>query len=230
MLPSAAMGASGVRGGRVVRSPFALAVAFGFALVACGGPASTTSEGPDGATPDATTSSDGSAPDGSTGLTNDGATGVGLDSGGRVGTRDGSAPSETGSADAEGPSDAPPSIEASVACGTRTGMRGLTDRSITAAGLNRTYWVYLPSTFPAATPMPFVYVFHGYTMSGQDMVNMTDYQALADSEGIAIAFPDGQGGPNSISRRGTSRTPGKRSAASGSSPTRRATTSPSWTR
>jgi poly(3-hydroxybutyrate) depolymerase len=42
--------------------------------------------------------------------------------------------------------------------------------------------------------VPFVYVFHGFTMSGQSMYDMTGYPALADSEGIAVVFPDGQAG------------------------------------
>jgi poly(3-hydroxybutyrate) depolymerase len=57
--------------------------------------------------------------------------------------------------------------------------------------------VYLPNTDPA-TPLPFVYVFHGFTMSGQEMHDITQYATLADSEGIALVFPDGQGGPDSL--------------------------------
>jgi polyhydroxybutyrate depolymerase len=43
------------------------------------------------------------------------------------------------------------------------------------------------------TPAPFVYVFHGATMDGQNMYDVTGYSTLADSEGIAVVFPDGQG-------------------------------------
>jgi polyhydroxybutyrate depolymerase len=46
--------------------------------------------------------------------------------------------------------------------------------------------------------MPFVFVFHGYTMSGEEMYNITQYTAIADAEGIGVAFPDGEGGPDSI--------------------------------
>jgi polyhydroxybutyrate depolymerase len=38
---------------------------------------------------------------------------------------------------------------------------------------------------------------HGYTMSGQAMFDVTDAAKLADTEHFAIAFPDGQGGPDS---------------------------------
>jgi polyhydroxybutyrate depolymerase len=83
-------------------------------------------------------------------------------------------------------------------CGRRSGMRGLTHRSLEVAGLERTYLIYLPPSFDARTPLPFVFVFHGYTMSGQEMYDITRYAALADSEGIGLAFPDGEGGPDSL--------------------------------
>jgi len=85
-----------------------------------------------------------------------------------------------------------------VPCGTRTGQRGLTSRSLTVAGLKRTYLAYLPSSLDASKPVPFVFVHHGLTMSGQAMVAITQFTALADTEGFGVAFPDGQSGPNSI--------------------------------
>jgi polyhydroxybutyrate depolymerase len=53
--------------------------------------------------------------------------------------------------------------------------------------------------------MPFVYVFHGFTMSGQAMYDITQYSTLADSEpgGIALVSPDGQAGsPWNVSDNG----------------------------
>jgi polyhydroxybutyrate depolymerase len=86
----------------------------------------------------------------------------------------------------------------SSTCGVRTDRRGKTSRSVMVAGSNRTYEVYLPASTDPTTPMPLVYVFHGYTMSGDAMVSLTDYQAIADSDGVAVVFPDGEGGPNSV--------------------------------
>jgi polyhydroxybutyrate depolymerase len=100
---------------------------------------------------------------------------------------DSAARAETGSIGEEGGS-----------CGTRTGMRGLTSRSMTVAGMNRTYLIYLPQALDPSTPVPFVFVHHGYTMSGAAMYAITQYAALADAQGIGVAFPDGQGGPNSL--------------------------------
>jgi polyhydroxybutyrate depolymerase len=94
---------------------------------------------------------------------------------------------------------APDSVPDAGPCGLRTGMRGTTQRMVHVANLDRTYQVYLPASFDPATPIPLVYVHHGYSMSGQDMLDITDYPALADTEHIALAFPDGQGGPNTLS-------------------------------
>jgi polyhydroxybutyrate depolymerase len=82
---------------------------------------------------------------------------------------------------------------------TATGMRGLTTQTLMIGGVARTYLMYLPEALDPSTPSPFVYVFHGAGMSGQAMYGITDYAALADREGVAVVFPDGEGGPGSFS-------------------------------
>ncbi len=74
----------------------------------------------------------------------------------------------------------------------------MTNRMKTVSGLARTYEVYLPPNLDPTKPLPLVLVFHGFSMSGAEMASITGYAALADSEGIAVAFPDGEGGPNSF--------------------------------
>ncbi|HEX5058526.1 MAG TPA: PHB depolymerase family esterase [Kofleriaceae bacterium] len=83
-------------------------------------------------------------------------------------------------------------------CGIRTGMRGKTDRTIRAAALDRTYIVYLPPNVDPKERIPLVFVHHGFTMSGQAMFDITGYNELADAEHIAVAYPDGQGGPDTL--------------------------------
>jgi polyhydroxybutyrate depolymerase len=83
-------------------------------------------------------------------------------------------------------------------CGLRAGQRGYTTHNATVAGIERTYHVYLPERASATTPIPLVMVFHGYTMSGDKMHDITDYTEIADAEGIALAFPDGQGGADTL--------------------------------
>ena len=99
------------------------------------------------------------------------------------------------------PDDTAPAIDASPdgpSCGLRAHNSGLTQRSLMLGGLTRTYLVYLPPSADPHTPVPLVVVFHGYTMSGQSMVDVTQYETIADSDHVALAFPDGEGGPNSF--------------------------------
>jgi polyhydroxybutyrate depolymerase len=85
-----------------------------------------------------------------------------------------------------------------VPCGSRTGMRGLTSRSVVVDGKTRTYLIYLPAALDPTTPAPFVFVFHGFLMSGLGMYDITQYAALADAQGFGVAFPDGEGGPDAL--------------------------------
>ena len=85
-----------------------------------------------------------------------------------------------------------PMVANSGDCGTRTGMRGKTTRSISVGGAMRSYVAYLPESMSPTKPLPFVYVFHGAEQSGDEMFDITEYSKLADSEGIAVAFGDGQ--------------------------------------
>ena len=91
--------------------------------------------------------------------------------------------------------DAPPDA---APCGLRAGERGKTMRMLNVDGLDRTYIVYLPDGVDPTTPIPLVFVHHGYTMAASDMYDITGYPALADREKIALAFPDGQGGPHTL--------------------------------
>ena len=101
----------------------------------------------------------------------------------------------SGAIDGAPPSDGP---HVPASCGMRTGMRGTTNRTIMAASLTRTYIVYLPEGVSPTEPVPLVFVHHGYTMSGQNMYDITGYTTLADNEHVAVAFPDGQGGPSNL--------------------------------
>lgn len=84
-----------------------------------------------------------------------------------------------------------------AACGARAGSRGKTVRTVNPEGVERSYIVYLPQAADPRAPMPLVFVHHGYTMSAESMFDITGYPELAEAEGIALAFPDGQSGPNS---------------------------------
>src|SRR6516165_6924691 len=63
-------------------------------------------------------------------------------------------------------------------CGMSSGMRGLTMQTAKVGSANRTYLMYLPKSLSPTRPAAFVYVFHGHTMSGQEMYDITGYSAL----------------------------------------------------
>jgi poly(3-hydroxybutyrate) depolymerase len=94
------------------------------------------------------------------------------------------------SSDGGGSSDAGP-------CGVRGSMRGKTFRTLSVGGATRTYIAYLPSSVTAGTPAPLVFVTHGALMNGADMFDVTEYTSIADSDGVAVAFLDGQGANSS---------------------------------
>jgi polyhydroxybutyrate depolymerase len=124
------------------------------------------------------------------------AAGSGGMSDGTAGTvaADGGTPDASSTAGASGSGNA--GAGGSVAsgnCGTRTGMRGKTSRTVTVGGTKRTFIAYLPMSASPTTALPFVYVFHGASQTGQQLYDMTEYSKLADTENIAVVFPDGQG-------------------------------------
>jgi polyhydroxybutyrate depolymerase len=100
-----------------------------------------------------------------------------------------------GSSSGTGPSDASPGEGGPGGgdCGMRTGMRGKTTRTLMVGSTSRSYIAYLPASASPTKALPFVYVFHGASQDGSYLYDMTQYSMLADSEGIAVVFPDGQG-------------------------------------
>ncbi len=98
---------------------------------------------------------------------------------------DGASGSPTGESSNEGGRCAP----------AMTGMRGLTMQTAMVGGMARTYLMYLPPSLDPGTPAPLVFVFHGSTMTGQQMHDITQYANLADRESFAVVFPDGEGAP-----------------------------------
>jgi polyhydroxybutyrate depolymerase len=81
-------------------------------------------------------------------------------------------------------------------CSGKPGMRrGMSKETVMAGGVPRTFIYYAPMTLDANKPVPLVIAPHGYTMSGQQMYDITQYSALADKEGFVAIFPDGAGSP-----------------------------------
>lgn len=80
-----------------------------------------------------------------------------------------------------------------ASCPATRGAAGDSDRSVEVGGKKRTFIVHVPPSLPAGEAVPVVFAFHGFTMSGKIMSELTAFGALADAEKFIAVFPDGDG-------------------------------------
>jgi polyhydroxybutyrate depolymerase len=83
---------------------------------------------------------------------------------------------------------------AAPTCSGMPGLPGTTDHELDVAGVGRTFRVHLPVDLDPDEPVPVVLAFHGYTMSGVVMQDVTGWDAVADREHFAVVYPDGDQG------------------------------------
>lgn len=60
-------------------------------------------------------------------------------------------------------------------------------------GYTRGFNVYVPPTLPDTAPVPLLLVLHGLYNSGQTVEQDSGFDALADSQGLLVAYPEGVG-------------------------------------
>jgi len=65
--------------------------------------------------------------------------------------------------------------------------------TISSGGQSRNYIVYLPAGFSPATPRPLVFVLHGFTQSASNIMSISGFNAIADTAGFVVAYPNGVG-------------------------------------
>ncbi len=58
-------------------------------------------------------------------------------------------------------------------------------------GLQRDYILYVPSIYNAATPVPLILNFHGYTSNAFEQMNYGDFRPIADTVGFIVVHPMG---------------------------------------
>ncbi len=58
-------------------------------------------------------------------------------------------------------------------------------------GVTRTFQVYVPASASASEPLPAVLAYHGYRMDGTAMAQMTNFNALAETEHFIAIYPLG---------------------------------------
>lgn len=57
--------------------------------------------------------------------------------------------------------------------------------------ITRDHITYVPAGYVPGTPVPLVFVMHGFTQSAQAIMNATGFNDLADQEGFIVAYPNG---------------------------------------
>ena len=61
----------------------------------------------------------------------------------------------------------------------------------------RTYWLYVPDGYQAATPVPLVMMLHGCTQNGSGFATSTGMNTVADAETFLVAYPQQPSSANS---------------------------------
>jgi polyhydroxybutyrate depolymerase len=56
---------------------------------------------------------------------------------------------------------------------------------------NRSYIVYTPASYNPGTPVPLVFVLHGFTQSGQSIMNVSAFNSVADTANFIVVYPNG---------------------------------------
>ena len=64
-------------------------------------------------------------------------------------------------------------------------------QSIDVNGIHRTYEVHMPAALVSETPAPLVIALHQFSDTARGMRRLTGFDALADTEGFMVVYPDG---------------------------------------
>jgi polyhydroxybutyrate depolymerase len=82
---------------------------------------------------------------------------------------------------------------AATCIGKPGAVRGKSSQMVMAGGLARSFVYYAPASLDPNAPAPVVFIPHGYMMNADQMVDITQYAALAERERFIAIFPNGQG-------------------------------------
>jgi polyhydroxybutyrate depolymerase len=74
---------------------------------------------------------------------------------------------------------------------TAANAQNTIDAELTHDGLVRTYRLYSPAAYNAATPVPLVLNLHGYTSNNLEQEFYGDFRAIADTANFIIVHPNG---------------------------------------
>jgi polyhydroxybutyrate depolymerase len=66
-----------------------------------------------------------------------------------------------------------------------------TNSSINHNGLNRTFVYYAPSSWNQSQQLPLLMLLHGLTQTGSGVMNITDFNQIAEQNNFIVCYPDG---------------------------------------
>ncbi|HEX3770712.1 MAG TPA: PHB depolymerase family esterase [Polyangiaceae bacterium] len=182
----------------MIRLPYQrIALAISPFLVGCSGASAGTSAAPGGTGAiggdDAQASGGGSSGmNGSSGTGSDGGDDATLPSSSGGASGDGGAAGEVGDA-AKGGDGGGSSTPARPSSGCSGGNATSATIDLSFGGMARTYDLHVPAA--GTGPRPLVVNLHGYTQSSSSQATLTNMNALADTEGFLVAYPQGVGTP-----------------------------------
>jgi len=64
---------------------------------------------------------------------------------------------------------------------------------IELGGMNRSYLLYIPTSYDAQTPAPLVLAFHGFAQGAPRLAGSAGWDVLAEEHGFVLVYPQGSG-------------------------------------
>lgn len=74
-----------------------------------------------------------------------------------------------------------------------SGAFAQTNGTISHNGVTRNYIVYVPPSYQPGNSWPLVFVLHGFTQSSSTIMNVSGFNAIADTGNFIVAYPNGIG-------------------------------------
>jgi polyhydroxybutyrate depolymerase len=87
-----------------------------------------------------------------------------------------------------------PAAEEIPTCANSMWQPGDSNGMIDVGGMMRSYFLHVPASYDGKTPMPLILDFHALTQGASSQRGSSGNAALADREGIVVAYPQGIGG------------------------------------
>ncbi|MBC62544.1 MAG: hypothetical protein CMP11_08810 [Zetaproteobacteria bacterium] len=70
-------------------------------------------------------------------------------------------------------------------------ISGLKKVNLLHSGVERSYLIYIPTSYDKSVMMPIMFNFHGYSMSAENQLQFTGFDELAEKENFILIVPQG---------------------------------------